>query len=88
MKLFTVTNTELRKKNPSEFGKKATIDIYDTKSGKLKYIINLIFSEKFKDSNDQYGWKSTVEDGETYKILDCTPGIERPYYIDDFLNRN
>ncbi len=30
---------------------------------------------------------STVEDRQTLKILDCTPGIERPYYIDDFLHR-
>ena len=88
MKLFEVTNTELRKKNPSDFGRNAVIDIYDAKSRKRKYIINLIFSQKFKDSNTPYGWESTVEDGETFKMLDCTPGIERPYYIDAFLNRN
>ena len=28
---------------------------------------------------------STVE--KNGKVLDCTPGIERPYYIDNFLNR-
>lgn len=31
MELFKITNTELRKKNPSEFGNGAMIDIIDAK---------------------------------------------------------
>ena len=88
MKLFKITNKELRKRNPSEFGKSAMIDVIDARSGKCIYVIHLIKSKKFSNSETPYGWESTVENAETYKLLDCTPGVERPYYIDHFLNRN
>ena len=86
--LFELTNKELRSKNPSDFGEKATIDVYDAKSEKHIYIIYLVKSEKYKNSKTPYGWESTVENAETYKMLDCTPGVELPYYIDEFLHRN
>lgn len=88
MKLFKITNKELRKSKPSEFGQKAMIDIHDAKSGNWIYIIHLIKSKKYKDSKYPYGWESMVENPDTYKILDCTPGVEIPYYINEFLHRN
>lgn len=88
MKLFKITNTELRIKKPSEFDKNALIDIFDTKSGRHIYVIHLKFSEKYKNSETPYGWESWVENAETYKPLDCTPGVELPYYIAEFLHRN
>lgn len=83
-----ITSTELRKKNPSEFGKSAFIYVLNPKNRRCIYIIHLKKSKKYKDSRTPYGWESTVENYKTGKMLDCTPGVERPYYIDDFLNRN
>ncbi len=91
MELFKVTNTELRKKNPSEFGEKALIDIFDARSKRHIYVIHLEKSEEFKNSKTPYGWESLVEDAETFKFISCIPGPSkgfRPYYIDEFLHRN
>ena len=89
--LYEVTTSELRKLNPSEFGNKATIDVMNPKSGRHIYVIYLVKSDKYKSSETPYGWESTVEDAQTYKMISCTPGASkglRPYYIDEFLHRN
>ena len=80
--LKTCTRKELKEINASDFKQGDMIDVSKytihisygiTKEGKPKYKIPSLCS-----------W---IEITETHRILDCTAGIERPYYIDDFLNR-
>ncbi len=84
MELFKVTNIELRKKNPSEFGEKALIDIFDAKSGRHIYVIHLIRSEKFKDSKTPYSWESLLEDTEN-KFISCIMNFPKPIINNQYI---
>jgi hypothetical protein len=47
-----------------------------------KYSIEIIYGAYTTPS-----FKSRIYNLNTGKIIGCTPGIDRPYYLDDFLRR-
>lgn len=74
MAIYNFTRKELKTKNASDFKEGDII-----KTGKYNIFI-------------QYGpYKTpalkTYIETEAFKLLDCTPGLSRPYYIDEFLHR-
>jgi hypothetical protein len=82
--LFKVTNKELLKMSPSDFGDETMVYVVDSKSGKIKYVIELK-----KGGYKTFALKSRVMDGDTFKYLTVPGGSKgfKPYYIDDFLHR-
>ncbi len=79
--LKTCTRKELKEINASDFKEGDMIDV-------SKYTINISYGKK----NGKPKYKipslcSYIEITETHRILDCIPGVGRPYYINDFLNR-
>lgn len=77
--LKTVTRKELKSLKASDFKEGDCI-----KTGKYHIYI------RYRDSNSGRSYDSPalcsfVEVND--RIIDCTPGVERPYYIDDFLGR-
>ncbi|NLF43264.1 MAG: hypothetical protein GX587_11260 [Bacteroidales bacterium] len=82
--LFKVTNKEIRKMKASDFSNGDRIYITDSKSGNIKYTVELE-----KGNYKTFALKSKVMDADTFKYL-ITRGSSkgfRPEYIDDFLNR-
>lgn len=76
---YKLTRQELSKSRASDF---AEGDIVNVGS----YDIYIRYTSK--DGQSRYdipGLCSYVE--KNWVVLDCTPGIELPYYIDDFLGR-
>lgn len=79
MALYRVTPKELRKLNASDYKEGDVIKV-GSYTIWIKYT-----SRDGKDTYDIPSLCSTVDKG--FKELDCTPGVERPYYIDNFLGR-
>lgn len=82
--LFKVTNKEIRKMKASDFNSGDSIYVTDSKSGNIKYTIELD-----KGSYKTFALKSKVMDADTFKYLTTRGSSKgfRPAYIDDFLNR-
>ncbi len=47
-----------------------------------KYYIHIEYG-----NYDKPGLKSFISNANTHKIIGCTPGADRPYYLDNFLHR-
>jgi hypothetical protein len=78
MEFKTVTRKELKNMKASDFK-----DGDCVQCGKYFIVI------KYRSDS---GWEYDIPSLCSYvevngRIIDCTPGIERPYYIDDFLSR-
>lgn len=79
MSVYIFTRKELKEKKASNFNQGDLIRVG-------KYGIYIYYH----DGNHEYdipGLLSKVENLNTNKFLGWMPGIDRPYYIDDFLGR-
>lgn len=80
-KFYRFTRKQLKSKKASDFKHGDLIEVG-------KYIIHIEYKsgKRVKSSPTSFSW---VEDRNTFKALDCTPGVRggRPYYIDEFLHR-
>jgi len=77
--LYKLTRKELKKVGASDFKDKDFISV-------SKYWIHI----RYTDGQKKYGTPallSMVENIETCKFLDCTPGVGWPYYIDEFIHK-
>jgi hypothetical protein len=73
-KILFVSRKELRTLKASDYSDGDIIRV-------SKYYIHIIRKKYSRPSLESF-----VEDS-NFKVLDCTPGVGRPYYIDDFLGR-
>jgi len=77
--LYKLTRKELKKCGASEFLDKDFVEVG-------KYWIHIRYTDGQK-KYDTPALLSMVENIETCKSLDCTPGVGWPYYISDFIHR-
>ncbi len=81
MKVYKFTRKELKGKRASDFEHVDSIEVG-------RYVIRIrCYDSGHGQHYARPSLLSWVEDIKTGKILDCTPGIGTPYYIDDFLGR-
>ena len=78
MTLLTVTPKRLRKMNASDFKHGDIVDVG-------RYSIHISYISNNGTKYNRPSLCSYVE--KDFRIIDCTPGIELPYYIADFLSR-
>lgn len=80
-KVYKFTRKQLKSKNASDFKHGDMIKVGN-------YIIHIVYRSggRVHTTPTSFSW---VEDYNTFKALDCTPGVRggRPYYIDDFIHR-
>ena len=78
--LYKLTRIELKQRKASEFKEGDIIKIGI-------YFIHIHYTSK--DMLRSYDRPSlcSYHEREDFKPCGCTPGADRPYYIDDFLNR-
>ena len=81
-KIHHFTRKQLKSKKASNFKHGDMIKVSN-------YIIHIVCKNGTRDNSPPTPFKCWVEDYNTFKSLDCTPGVRggRPYYIDDFLHR-
>ena len=77
--IHRLTSRELRQRGASEFKDGDVVVV-------SKYAIYISYHNADK-SYDIPSLLTRVENIETNKFLDCTPGIGWPYYISDFISR-
>jgi len=77
--IYRLTRQELRQKGAKEFKHGDVVAV-------SKYAIYITYKNADK-SYDIPALLTRVEDLNTCKFLDCTPGIGWPYYIADFISR-
>ncbi len=80
MILYKFTRKELKSKNASDF-KEGTI----IKTG--IYYIHIHYTNRSGQHTYNRPSLCSYHEREDFKPVGCTPGADRPYYIDDFLNR-
>jgi len=73
--IYKKTRKELKELKASSFHNGDVIEV-------SKYYIFIKYGKYKKPSLRSY-----VVNIDTLRTLDCTPGIDVPYYIDDFLSR-
>lgn len=80
-KIYRFTREELKSENASDFKHGDMIEV-------SKYIVHIRYEEENKMRKTPLSL-SYIEDRDSYRILDCTPGTRGgwPYYLDDFLHR-
>ncbi len=78
--IYKLTRSELRQRKASDFKEGDII-----KTG--IYYVHIHY--KSKDGKYKYDKPSlcSYHEREDFKPCGCTPGADRPYYIDDFINR-
>ena len=77
---YKFTRAELKQQKASNFQEGDVIEV-------SKYYIYIKYIDRKGIKWDHPSWASVIENRNTYKLLDCTPGAGRPYYLDDFLHR-
>ncbi len=77
--IYQFTRKELKVRNASDFKDGDFIRV-------SKYVIHIRYTDGTK-KYDIPALLTKVENYDTYKFLDCTPGIGWPYYISDFISR-
>lgn len=78
-KVYYLTRKELKGRGASEF-----------KDGDFIRVSKYVIYIRYTDGTKKYGTPALltkVEDYDTARFLDCTPGVGWPYYIDDFIYR-
>ncbi|MCK5161659.1 MAG: hypothetical protein KAQ99_08815 [Candidatus Aureabacteria bacterium] len=80
MKIYRFTRKELKQKKASDFKHNDVIYV-------SIYIIYIRY--KSKENSSIYSTPSlcSFHERRDFKPCGCTPGVDRPYYIDDFLGR-
>lgn len=74
-----LTREQLKQKGASDF-----------KDGDVIVVSKYAIYIKYSDGTKKYGTPSLltrVENVDTCKFLDCTPGVGWPYYVSDFISR-
>jgi hypothetical protein len=78
--IYKFTRQELKKKKASDFKEGDVIKVG---------IYFIYIHYKSRDGKHSYDRPSlcSYHEREDFKPCGCTPGADRPYYIDDFINR-
>ena len=80
MKIYKFTRKELKQKNASDFEHDDIITVG-------RYLICIRYGTFENPSKYNTPTLCSLHVRDDFKPCGCTPGVDRPYYIDDFLHR-